>query len=168
MLTFERKSYIRNLKQARMVTVAMRQPGFSHLKETMDHRNWYLVFVLWLAKYFIVSKRTQLNALKSNSTNNFHRFKSYRRPEYVKTTWVTLYSEQRLRWDYSWDKKLSIIFVLDKIFYWKEGRRPWRSRRVFLRSQFSRGRRRHVPASFREGYSAFHQSLPSNFMESIQ
>ena len=68
----------------------------------------------------MVSKRIQLNALKSNSTNNFHRFKSYCRPEYIKTPWVTLYLEQGRRWDYSWDNKLSILFVLDEIFYWKK------------------------------------------------
>ena len=63
------------------------------------------------------SKRTQLNALKSNSTKNFYRFKSYCRPEYVKTLWVTLYLEQGRRWDYSWDKNLSVLFVLDEILY---------------------------------------------------
>ena len=90
----------RNLKQAR--TVVMRKSEFYHLKETTHHwrRNLYSMFVFRPPEYFTVSKWTPLNALKSNSTNNFHRFKSHRRPEYVQTPWVT-YSEQERRWDYS-------------------------------------------------------------------
>ena len=94
----------RNLKQARTVTVVMRKSEFYHLKETTHcwRHNAYLIFVFRPPEYFTVSKRTPLNALKSNSlTNNFHRFNSHRCPEYVQTLWVTLYSEQERRWDYS-------------------------------------------------------------------
>ena len=98
-----------------MVMVMMRQSKFHHLKETTHHwrRNWYLIFVFWPPEYFIVSKRTQLNALKSNSTNMFRRFESYR-PECVQTPWVRLCSEQERRWDCSSDKGLSVLFLLMK------------------------------------------------------
>ena len=104
---------IGTLGQARTLTVVMRQSEFHHLKETTHHwlRNLYLMFVFWPPEYFIVSKRTQLNALKSNSTINFYRFENYRRPEGVRTPWVT-YSEQGRRWDCSWDKKNYLFYLL--------------------------------------------------------
>ena len=98
-----------------MVAVMTRQSKFHHSKETTHHwrRNWYLIFVFWPPEYFIVSKRTQLNALKSNSTNTVHRFKKHR-PENVKTPWVKLCWEQGRLWDYSWDKGLSQF----SLFWW--------------------------------------------------
>ena len=59
----------------------------------------------------------QLKVFKSSSTNKFCHFKRHRRPETLKLAGVTLCSEQEQRWGNSWDKKLSILFVLDEIFY---------------------------------------------------
>ena len=122
----------------------MRQSDFYHLKETTHHwrRIWCSTFVLRPREYFIVSTRTHLKALKSNSTNIYHRFKSYRRPECVKTLWVTLYSEQERRWDYSWDKKINKKNAVFCLFFWmkysiEKRTWVWRSRRVCLRSVFS-------------------------------
>ena len=108
--TSQLRIQFRELKQVRTTTTLKKQSKFEYLKETTD--NWlrvaYSMNILWHLKRFKISKRILLAILKSIKLTS-----SWRRENplsgVVYRTWTP--------WNYSWDWKLFILFVLHEWLY---------------------------------------------------